>query len=120
MNTVSIDPAHAVSVVADLLERLDDANPDVGIGPSRNVFVNQARRLLGVSAEEVPNQDVAIAAKSRDRVIGTLMAAVEKALEIDVFAGERLPSRIWKTEYEPVLTNALSLARQDPSASGHR
>ncbi|MBY0362891.1 MAG: hypothetical protein K2X45_13380 [Phreatobacter sp.] len=109
--TVSLDPAHAVAVVADLLERLDDANPDVGRGPSRSVFIGQARSILGVSKEAVSDNDVAAAARNRDKVIGVLMLAVEQALTLSVFAGQHLPSRVWRKDYEPMLVDAVETAR---------
>ena len=106
-----LDEARAVAIVADLLQKLDDANPDVGMGPGRSALVRQAREMLGLDVATVSNHDVAVAAASRDKVVGELKLAVEKALTIGVFAGERLPVRVWRDEYEPVLASALQAAK---------
>ncbi len=107
-----INPARAAALFADLLEQLDDANPDVGMGPGRSVFVSRARAMLGLDKTTASEHDVAIAAKNRDKVVGELTLAVEKALSLGVFAGERLPSRVWKNEYEPVFAKALDSTRR--------
>lgn len=107
-----LDEARAVAVVADLLQKLDDANPDVGMGPSRSSLVRQAREMLGVDIATVSNHDAAVAAASRDKVVGELKLAVEKALTIGAFAGERLPAKVWREEYAPVLSSALDAAKR--------
>ena len=48
--------AKAIEVVADLLESLDDAQPDVGRGYPRSHFVEAAKGLLKESpTDEIPS-----------------------------------------------------------------
>jgi hypothetical protein len=75
-------------------------------------MVRQAREMLGVDVAAVSNHDAAVAAASRDKVVGELKLAVEKALTIGVFAGERLPVKVWRDEYAPVLSSALDAAKR--------
>lgn len=43
----------AISVIADLIKRLDDANPDIGWGMSRRTAVDQALARMGWSHMDV-------------------------------------------------------------------
>lgn len=58
--------------------------------------------------------EVDIAAAHRDVVIGTLMVALRKALELGAFSGDRLPIKVWRDEFKPVFDEALRVARRAP------
>lgn len=45
----SVSSQYAIVVVARLLKRLDDACPDVGMGPSIGMLVDQAAELLKIT-----------------------------------------------------------------------
>lgn len=104
--------AIAIAVVGDLLKQLDDANPDVGLGPSRQFFIEKAKAFLGLSSASISKKDVEFAAADKsDRGRGALILAVKHALELRHFAGSRLPAKYWNEEIEPVLTEALHIAK---------
>jgi len=54
----TVDASEATLIIAELLESLDNAYPDVGMGRSKDFFVHQALKLLKLTPNDVIVSDI--------------------------------------------------------------